>query len=467
MSDLLSAPRGELLKLVYDLIEENQTLKVRISELQDQSFKLQEENRQLREILKVKGKPDRPSFIKPSVKKKPKDLSLRKKRERGFARRLDLPTRQEFHSYEVCPDCGGSLGKPSVAYKRQVIDLPQASFVVTEHVVFKRFCAHCQKRVFPKLNLQETTVGHHRFGLNVFTTIATLRERLRLPIRVIKLYFKTFYQLDLAEGEITEILHKAASLAHLRYQEILTSLKSSPFLCCDETGFRERGKNGYLWNITTPNQQLILYRQSRGSKVVREIIGKDGQDYEGVIVSDFYSAYNEHAGFHQRCWAHLLRDIRELREDYPCHPPLNLWAKRIKAIYQEAKEYAGPDSSLPLGLQARERIQKETYFKEKLQAICEPYPARASPMSPLSGRMMTFLPELFTFIRFPNIPSTNNLAERTLRHYVVQRKIFGGTRSAKGSQTKAILGSLFGTWNLQGLNPLREMRLLLARAPCQ
>jgi transposase len=460
MGDFLTAPRGELLKLVYELIDENEFLKIRITELR-------EENQKLRENLQDKGKPSRPSFVKPNVKKKKKDLSLRKKRERGFARKLDLPTKQEFHSFEVCPDCGGPLGKPSVAYKKQVVDLPQTSFTVTEHVVFKRWCVHCQKRVSPKLNLQDKVVGSHRFGLNLFTNIAILRERFRLPVRGIKLYFKTFYRLDLSEGEIVEILHKAAYLSQPKYDQILKSVKASPFICGDETGFREDGQNGYLWNFTTKDNQLVFYRKSRGSKVVREIVGEDGQDYEGVVVSDFYSAYNEHAGFHQRCWAHLLKDIRELREQHPNHPPLNIWAKKIRAIYQEAKDYQGPDSNLPLGLQAQERIQKETYFKEKLNQTCQPYLTKSSPMSGLSGRINKFLPELFTFIRFPDIPSTNNLAERTLRHHVVQRKIFGGTRSEKGSQTKAILGSLFGTWNLQSLNPLQEMRLLLARAPCQ
>lgn len=460
MSDLLTAPRGELLKLIYELIDENQALKIRLT-------KLQEENQRLGEKFKNMGKSEKPSFVKPNVKKKKKDLSLRKKREVGFARKLDLPTKQEFHSFEICPDCGGSLGKPSVAYKRQVIDLPQTDFVVTEHVVFKRWCVHCQKRVSPKLNLQDKTVGSHRFGLNIFTAIAILREKLRLPARVIKLYFKTFYQLDLSEGEIIEVLHKAALLARPQYGQILESVKSSPFICGDETGFRQDGQNGYLWNFATKDSQFVFYRKSRGSKVVREIVGEDGQDYQGVMVSDFYSAYNEHAGFHQRCWAHLLKDIRQLRQDYPHHPPLNSWAKKIREIYQEAKEYQAPDPTLPLGLQAQERIQKEAYFKERLKETCQPYLAKDSPMSPLSARMLKFLPELFTFIRFPDIPSTNNLAERTLRHHVIQRKISGGTRSEKGSQTKAILGSLFGTWNLQGLNPLEKMGLVLARAPCQ
>ena len=455
MFDLLSAPRRELLKLVYELIEENQTLKIRLAELQEK-LKIKDEGG---------GKPSVPAFVKSSVKKKRK--RVRAKRQTGYSRKLDEPTSHEFHSYEACPDCGGNLGKPSVCYKRQVIDIPKADFTVTQHTVFKRWCFNCRKRVSPKLKLNDAVIGGHRFGLGIFTAIAALRERLRLPINVIRVYFKTFHNLKLSEGEIVGILHRVSNLTKPAYDETLNSIKLSRFICADETGFRENGANGYLWNFASQNKQIILYRKSRGSKVVTEILGEEGRDYQGVIVSDFYSAYNEFLGFHQRCWAHYLRDIDKLKKEFPRHPPLNNWAKKVKTVYHQAKSWVGPDANLPLGLQAQERIKEEAYFKEKLREICEPYLTKQAPMSTLCGRAVKFLPELFTFVRFPGIPSTNNLAERTLRHLVVQRKIFGGTRSPRGSETKAILGSLFGTWNLQNLNPLREMRLLLARAPCQ
>ena len=459
MSDLLSAQRGELLKLVYELIEENQALKTQVAELR-------EENQKLKENFKDKGGKERsPLFVKPSVKRK--KLKERAKRTVNFSRKLDIPTKHEFHSYDVCPNCKGALGKPTVSYRRQVIDIPKVEFTVTEHTVFKRWCFTCRKRISPKLDLKETVIGNHRFGISVFTTIATLRERLRLPVRVINLYLKTFHNLTLSNGEIVEILHRVGKLSRPNYDQILESVKSSGFICADETGFRENGVNGYIWNFSSNNDQIILYRKSRGSKVVREVLGENGCDYEGVIVSDFYSAYNEYGGFHQRCWAHLLRDIDDLKKNYPKHPPLNIWSKKVNNIYKEAKDYPGPDPNLPIGLQAEERIKKEAYFKKMLKTICEPYTLKETPMSTLSGRCIKFMPELFTFIRFPGIPSTNNMAERALRHSVVQRKISGGTRSERGSETRAILGSIFGTWNLQNLNPLTEMRLLLARAPCQ
>ena len=57
--------------------------------------------------------------------------------------------------------------------------------------------------------------------------------------------------------------------------------------------------------------------------------------------------------------------------------------------------------------------------------------------------------------------SSNNGAERSLRHLVVSRKVGGGTRSEQGAERKMTLASIFGTWRAQGLNPLVACRQLL------
>lgn len=149
------------------------------------------------------------------------------------------------------------------------------------------------------------------------------------------------------------------------------------------------------------------------------------------------------------------------------HPPFSIWAKAVRQIYKQAKSWPGPEPNLPLGLKAQERIKKENYFKDKIRELCEPYVIKETPMSTLSARMIKYLPELFTFIRFEGIEAHNNKAERALRHSVVKRKISGGTRSEKGSKTRSVLATLFGTWRLQGLNPLAQTKLLLAKSPCQ
>lgn len=451
--DLTTASRGELLKLVYELMD-----KVEL---------LQAENARLQELLKQKSDnpPSRkvlPYFIKPNIPLR--KTAERKLRDQSFHRLKETPDQKVFHTVSACPHCGRKrgLGRPVMAYTRQIIDLPPVPYTVTEHVIFKRWCPTCQRRVTPEVDLAKAAFGKKRIGLGLASTIVTLRERLRLPVRVIRTYLKMFHQLRLSDGEIVELLHAAARVGQPHYEQLLAEARGSPVVHADETGGRENGRNGYFWSLNTPRIHYLMYRKSRGKNVVEEFCGPEGTKFNGVLISDFYAAYNTYTGFHQRCWVHLLRDIKELRQLYRKHPPLNIWAKKVRLVYTEAKAYLGPEGRLPAGLAQQERIDRQHEFEHRLEAICQPYLAKESPMSPLSGRIINFLPELFTFIRFPNVPSDNNPAERILRHTVIARKIQGGTRSFQGSQTKAILTSLFGTWQLQGKDPLTECRLLLA-----
>lgn len=451
MSDLATAPRAELIALIYELI--------------DKVHNLEAENAHLRELLHQKGQDKTassksvPDFVKANAKRR--RIGKRKQRENSYHRLKETPTEQVFHSADACPDCSGELGLPSVAYTRQVIDIPVTPYTVTEHVIFKRWCINCQKRILPEVDLSNYCLGQGRIGLNLATGIALLRDRLRLPVGVIQTYLKLFHSLNLSQGEIVELLHTVANSGKERYQKLFDEVKSSKVVYADETGGRENGRNGYFWSFSTPKLHLLLYRKSRSSQVVKEVFGEDGEDFEGVLVSDFYYSYNSYLGEHQRCLVHLFRDISKLKELHPKHPPLNKWAKNVKSIYHEALNYH-PPPNLKAGEEAETRLTAQRYFEQKLLKVCKPYLTRDTPMSNLCGRIYTFLPELFTFVKYSEVKSHNNDAERILRHTVVQRKISGGTRSPKGSQTKIILTSLFDTWRLQNLNPFEQMKSMLA-----
>jgi transposase len=448
--DINSAPRSELVRLVYEMADKIALLEGEIARLKEQLHGKEKGN----------GTSTLPSFVKANKKKS--KVKTRKKRIAAFTRKKEVPTETIFHAEEVCTNCHGNLGKPTVAYSRQIIDLPVSKYMVTEHVVFRRWCYSCKKCIQPDVDLKALVVGKGRIGINLMATIVTMRDRLRLPIGVIQTYLKLFYHLDISRGEIVELLHTTAAMGKPTYDNLLKQIRSAGSVHADETGGRQDGINGYFCSFSTDKVHFLLYRKSRAAKVVEEIVGTDSEKFNGILTTDFYAAYNTYAGFHQRCWVHLLRDIHELKEKHKKHPPLNKWARKINQIYEEAKQYTGPDPTTQPGLVVQERIAKQRYFEEKLKIVCKQYVTKDVPMSTLCARVMTFMPELFVFVRFPNLKSDNNPAERIIRHTVIARKIQGGTRSAKGSETKSILTSLFDTWNLQGLNPFEQCKLLLA-----
>lgn len=444
--DLSTAPRGELVRLVYELRDKVALLEAQVAEL--------------RARITDQGPTQKtpPSFVKPNTKTKQK--KDRKIRDQGFARKLDVPTDHVVHAFDSCPDCGGKkLGKPVVAYTRQVIDIPAAPVSVTQHIIMKRWCFRCKKQVRPKPNFSSVTVGKQRIGIRLTSIINTLKEVCRQPVATIRQYLSMFHNFHLSHGAIVRILHQTARIGQPLYQKHQETIRGSPHVHADETGGRENGKNGYWWSFNTKTTHYLSYRKTRGKQVVEDVLGND---FQGVLSSDFYAAYNTYAGFHQRCWVHYLRDIHTLTETYPKDRKLLRWAKKIYALYGEATAWSGPNRSLPAGLQQTIRREQQQRYEDKLRTLCMPWLQTETPMSTLAARAMTFLQELFVFLRFPDIPADNNAAERVLRHLVVSRKISGGTRSPRGSNTKAILASLFSTWKLQGKNPMEQCQLLLA-----
>jgi transposase len=448
---------------------------------EEEVLQLRKENQELRETLKQtqellrialarieeleKQKTPPPAFIKANKKKPQEDeKKARKKREarHNQARPRSEPTQIIEHRVVNCPECHLRLGGISLARVREVIDIPiPPPLEVTHHHLYKGWCANCQKWHEAPVDVQEQVMGQGRIGVRLTSLIATLRLVMRLPIRQIQTYVRTLHGVTISIGELVELQHRLKEQMQPHLDALKADIRASPALQMDETGWREDGENGYIWAASTPTVRYYEYHHTRSGTVVKQMIG---ENFSGVLGSDFYAGYNTHQGLHQRCWVHFLRDVHDLKEKYPLDEHLLIWAKGIKAIYDEAIAWAeqGPDVSLTPREQTAVRVAHQHAFEAQLWQFCQPYARTQAPQHTLCERVERFLPELFVFVAVPGVPAHNNLAERSVRPLVVARKISGGTRSPKGSQTRMGLASLFGTWMAQSLNPFHQCLALLS-----
>lgn len=434
--DLSAASREQLLAL--------------IAEQQAVILELQRRVAALEEQLRRGGGGGAMPGTKPNTTRRRERKGQRKRRPHGFARRRLPPTERVDHAIEHCPDCGTRLQGGWVQRTREVLEAPVTPLRVVEHRFLARTCPLCQKRWVASAALGDVAVGKQRFGVGLVSLIATLRETGRLPIRTIQWLLDAVYQLRLSVGGITAVLHGVAQRGVGTVAAVRERVRASPVVHADETGWREDGANGYVWTFSTPTERYFL-RRGRDKGVVDEALG---EEFAGVLVSDFYAAYNHYPGLHQRCWAHLLGDIHALRQLYPEDAGLSRWATAVHAVYDDACCVNHPD--------VRFRRQEQRQLEERLMALCRPFlDDGLAVQRKLCRRVERFLPELFVFVGEPIVPSDNNAAERSLRHLVTSRKISGGTRSPRGSATKMVLASLFGTWQAQGHNPLDACRQLL------
>jgi hypothetical protein len=165
---------------------------------------------------------------------------------------------------------------------------------------------------------------------------------------------------------------------------------------------------------------------------------------------------------------HLLRDVRALAETAQCSAgaaqvvsrerlETRIWAAAVTALWQRVRIAS---TSPPADPAAREATY-QTLLVE-VQALGAQFVEQVGhPCRALAWRLWHVQGEWLTCVRQPAVPADNNAAERALRPLVIARKISGGTRSPRGSQTRMALTTLVATCCASGGHPLAEFRRLL------
>ena len=399
------------------------------------------------ETLEGKAKPGGPRGmpgLKPKADRKPaQPRGPRRPRRHGFSRQRMTPTRRVEHALtparSAAPDWRAAGRRPgrSSTFRRF---RPRSPHVFMASVPSVSNAGH------PGRIWRVWRWGNSGWGST--SLIAALREEARLPS--IQWYLQTVHQLSLSVGTLVGVIHRVARQAQGELGSIRERIRGSPVVHADETGWRENGVNGYGWTFSTPTERYFL-RRGRNKEVVDEALG---EDFAGALVSDFYAAYHHYDGPKQRCWAHLLREIHDLRALYSRDKQLAQWADAVHRIYRQATAFSHTSR--------KQRRAAQLALEKRLLALCRP--CLDDPLAvqgKLCRRIDKHLKELFVFVAEPEVPPDNNAAERSLRPLVISRKISGGTRSNQGTDAKMALASLFGTWRAQGQNPLTACRQLL------
>lgn len=450
-----------------EVVAENQRLREQVADLSAQlaaaARRIAEQDERIAQLAAKKTPP--PPFVKANAPARPQRERKKRAAEHNRGRPREEPTRVAEHRITACPECGDGLGGLHVGRRRQVVDLPPPPPVeVVEHQVWRGWCSRCRRWRAARLDLGGQVLGRGRLGIGIASLVAHLRSGLRLPVRAIQRYLADLHGLRVSVGEVVELLHRVAARGAPSVAQIRDRVRERAVVHADETGWRENGRNGYVWGLATAEgERYFEYHHSRAGQVVNQLLG---EAFRGVLVSDFYAGYNDTpGGQHQRCWVHLLRDVHELEAASAQATGLvgwevRAWTGAVKALWQRVRTLA---TSPPVAPAARvQREQAAVALRAELAALGAQFvDQRDHPCRALAWRLWHFQGELLTCVTHPEVPPDNNAAERAIRPQVIARKISGGTRSPRGSQTRMRLASLAATWTASGRDPLAEFRRLL------
>ena len=371
------------------------------------------------------------------------------------------PDHVEDHFPDTCGECGSILLSTAAAgyTARQVFDLPEPQpLVAVEHRAHACLCGRCgetTKAAFP-----QGVAAPVQYGPRIASVATYLQCAHFLPEERLSKVVADLFNAPLATATLAAMVHKAAE----RFMAFSTHLceqisEKAGVKQLDETGFRIGGKTQWLHVACTP--LLAFYRVSskRGSLL---------SDLSGCIVHDHWKPYFTLDNVvHALCNAHHLRELQALidieKED---------WAGQMQRLLHRAHHIAQAAQNQNIAVSDRlialvgrrydKIIAQALAFHEAQPALSRPRPGKRGRKKRRTGhnlalRLREHKEGTLRFLADPDVPFTNNEAERDLRMMKLRQKISGGFRSQQGAEDFAILRSLITTARKQGWNIIETL----------
>ena len=358
---------------------------------------------------------------------------------------------------DCCPACGS---KDITACRNKEVDehiqediiLPTVETVLYRHHEY--YCSRCRKVVaaLGKDELANSYIGPKAKALAVF-----MRYAVKISERDVKNLFEKAFNLNIVHSSIAGFRDQIRRAGVPLYTALKESLKKSPFIHADETGWKVDGKTSWLWKFSTKKVCVSHIDISRGQKVVQEILG---DNYWGVLITDFLSAYNKIlTKAKQRCLVHLLRDLKKVLRYWHDDEEVVRYVARFKKILEDAIALYKDYKDAPWD---QVYCNKRSAVEAALADFDFPNPNKRV-LNRFAKRLKRHKGELFTFLHERGVDYHNNHAEQQIRPDVIFRKITNGNRSSKGVQCHNVIASLLQTGKLNKVDPIRMLEDVLLK----
>jgi len=411
------------------------------------------------------------------------------------------------HYLENCPKCQKSLkdAHPFDHHDHYVRDFEKLKrglqLVYIRHVIYRYKCPECGEIVskyFGKLKNARYGIGMIAFVLYERMERGGSWEGIRSTMNRIVHTPECVPTI----AAFIEWIKKYEEEMRTVYDAFVEAVKNSPFAYVDETGLPLDGKNWWLWCIVATEVVLYLPSESRGSEAIKDIF----HEYKGILLSDFWTAYNKLDAEQQKCLEHVVRELRkislkelEMRDKTvkQLEQDTEVKEQELNALESTPKKRGRPSKqSAPLGEEERKQLEAKKAQCEKTSRQAQKFidffknawNKEGHPMSvftPIEKRMRTaeaeallkaliaeirtegpatadierllerfekYGPCLFTYLDHPDVMPDNNAVEREIRPFVVQRKISGNFINSEVMKIYAKHFSLYRTCKRNKVN---------------
>ena len=435
---------------------------------QDQITKLEEAVKELQGRLKMNSRnSSKPPSSDGMNKPAPKSLRVAGQNPTGGQKghtgstlsRSTNPDKIVIHGVpEKCQACQKELPSACVAETRQVFDLPEIKYEVTEHQAMQTVCScgHVHTGEFP--------VGVNaavQYGPRAQAAMVHLNQNHAVPLQRTAVLMEDFFDLPVSQATVVKAALVGAEILQPTVNDIGQAAVSAAVLHADETGVRVDKKLHWLHVLATDTLTWIGSHPKRGSEAFEALALL--QQFHGVLVHDGWLPYKALECLHALCNQHHLRELTYLLEEQN-----QAWAGDMIELLTKANHM----DNLNCANGTTPDYNSETYQAAvgDLRNQYEVILARAlaeNPVKPPTGkrgrtkqskatnlivRLLDYRDDVWRFMTQAGVPFTNNLAEQAVRMPKVKQKVSGCFRTPEGSKTYCVIRSYCATMHKQGAN---------------
>lgn len=348
---------------------------------------------------------------------------------------------------EQCPFCGATdLAKRAdgrlarVAYDLRINRTGIRRMVIRITSAWYR-CGRCQEKFLPDDYLRAAEHFHSLKSWAMYEHVAH-----RKPYAHIAESIRDCFGLPITAESVFAFKKELANYYAGTYEKLVEKIAGGVLIHADETEVHvKQVGRGYVWIFTNLEEVVLMYRTSREGDFLHGLL----ESFRGVLVTDFYAAYDSLDCPQQKCLIHLIRD---LNQDIRGNP----WDEELKSL-------AGSFGKLLRAIVTtidRRGLKRQHLSKHK-RAIgrffdgMEKQPFRSEVADGYRTRFLKNRGKLFTFVDHDDVPWNNNNAEHAVKHFAYYREYADGLITESGLKDYLVLLSVYLTCKYKRVSFLR------------
>jgi predicted RecB family nuclease len=371
--------------------------------------------------------------------------AARRRARKKQARKYRANRRVELTA-EECPHCGSKeiLPRDGRVRRRQLYDLKFSAGGITRRVIEcvarPSSCGGCGKAVFPD---QLYRLAKHQHALRSWVVHEHMAHR--VGFEKIRAALDQYFGVQVCNVHLLKLKDLMARYYRETYDGLLRRIVSGDLVHADETAIRLKAGDGYVWVFTNLEEVVYLFKPTREGGFLHDLL----KGFTGVLVSDFFSAYDSLPCPQQKCLIHLIRDFNNDLFHSPYDDELKLVASQfgelLRPIIRTVDRRGLRSKHLSRHKGAVSRFFGSLAGAHYASEVAQGYQARL-----LKNR-----DKLFTFLDHDGVPWNNNNAEHAVKQFAYYRRTCEGHITAAGLQEYLVLLSIAQTCKFKGVSFLK------------